>query len=60
VLGEGKARDLGYPATVQTGDRELLSVWYERLNPYVRDVFFEQTNPSGYAVLRQARWTLPD
>jgi hypothetical protein len=60
LLGEGDARDLGYPATVQTGDRELLTVWYERLNPYVRDVFFEQTNPSGYAVLRMARWTLPD
>jgi len=60
LLGEGNARDLGYPTTVQLNDKELLTVWYERLQPYVKDVFFEQTNPSGYAVLRMARWEVPD
>jgi hypothetical protein len=44
--GEGAARDLGYPSTVQLADGTLLSVWYEKLPD------------APVAVLRQARWKL--
>jgi sialidase-1 len=44
--GEGAARDLGYPSTVQLADGTLLSVWYEKLPD------------ASVAVLRQARWKL--
>ncbi|MEY3607234.1 MAG: hypothetical protein RLZZ447_22 [Verrucomicrobiota bacterium] len=46
LSGEGGARDLGYPSTVQLEDGSLLSVWYEKLPE------------AAVAVLRQARWRL--
>lgn len=46
LSGEGAARDLGYPSTVQLQDGTLLSVWYEK------------TPDASVAVLRQARWRL--
>lgn len=46
LSGEGAARDLGYPSTVQLQDGSLLSVWYEK------------TPDASVAVLRQARWKL--
>jgi predicted neuraminidase len=46
LSGEGGARDLGYPSTVQREDGSLLSVWYEKLPE------------AKVAVLRQARWRL--
>jgi hypothetical protein len=46
LSGEGGARDLGYPSTVQLEDGSLLSVWYEKLPE------------AKMAVLRQARWRL--
>ncbi len=46
ISADGASGDLGYPATVQLGAREFLTVWYERLSS------------SPKAVLRQARWTL--
>ena len=46
LSADGASGDLGYPATVQLGDRQFLSLWYERL----------KTSPR--AVLRQARWSL--
>lgn len=46
ISGDGIGGDLGYPSTVELGDGELLTAWYERLADSPR------------AVLRQARWTL--
>lgn len=46
LSGDGAGGDLGYPSTVQLGDKSLLSVWYE------------QVRGSSKAVLRQTRWTL--
>ncbi|RMG04720.1 MAG: exo-alpha-sialidase [Planctomycetota bacterium] len=40
--------DLGYPSTVELADGRLLSIWYEL------------TEASPYAVLRQCRWRLRD
>ncbi|GAB6165657.1 hypothetical protein JCM19992_16570 [Thermostilla marina] len=40
--------DLGYPSTVELPDGRLLTVWYEL------------TDASPYAVLRQCRWRLSD
>jgi sialidase-1 len=40
--------DLGYPSTVELSDGDLLSVWYEKIAG------------SSKAVLRQARWRLPE
>ena len=48
ISDDGTNGDLGYPSTVQLGDGALLSVWYERMK-----------GPQK-AVLRQARWSLPD
>jgi len=47
VYGEGTGGDLGYPSTVQLDDGTLLTVWYEKMAG------------SPYAVLRQARWSIP-
>jgi hypothetical protein len=46
ISGDGIGGDLGYPSTVELGDGELLTAWYERMADSPR------------AVLRQAHWTL--
>jgi hypothetical protein len=46
LSGDGVTGDLGYPSTVELGNGELLTVWYELLAGSLR------------AVLRQARWRL--
>lgn len=46
ISSDGASGDLGYPCTVQLGDSELLTVWYEK------------PAASSQAVLRQARWSL--
>ena len=46
ISDDGIGGDLGYPSTVEIGDGELLTIWYER------------TAGSPKAVLRQARWQL--
>lgn len=46
ISGDGAGGDLGYPSTVELGNGELLSAWYEKLAD------------SPKAVLRQARWQL--
>ncbi len=45
ISDDGTSGDLGYPSTVQLGDRSLLTIWYER------------AADSDNAVLRQARWS---
>lgn len=46
LSADGDSGDLGYPSTVELGNGELLTVWYEKLAG------------SSRAVLRQARWQL--
>jgi Neuraminidase (sialidase) len=46
ISGDGMAGDLGYPSTVELGNGDLLTVWYELQAGSLR------------AVLRQARWRL--
>ena len=46
VAADGIGGDLGYPSTVELGDGELRTVWYERMAD------------SPKAVLRQASWSL--
>lgn len=45
---DGESADLGYPSTVELDDGSLLTVWYEVMNA------------AQPAVLRQAKWNLPD
>ncbi|MCA9172887.1 MAG: exo-alpha-sialidase [Planctomycetales bacterium] len=47
ISADGIGGDLGYPSTVQLSERELLTVWYERMADSPR------------SVLRQRRWQLP-
>ena len=56
VSGDGTSRDLGYPSSVELDNGHLLTAWYEQRpgGPTSRD----QT--LGSAVLRLARWQLPD
>lgn len=46
ISTDGIGGDLGYPSTVELGDGELLTVWYERMSG------------SPHAVLRQLRWKM--
>ena len=46
ISGDGASGDLGYPSTVELADETLLTVWYEK------------TDQSNFAVLRQAHWKL--
>lgn len=46
ISSDGPGGDLGYPSTVELGNGDLLTVWYERMAG------------SDRAVLRQARWKL--
>jgi hypothetical protein len=46
ISDDGAGGDLGYPATVELPDGQLLTVWYEALKSSPR------------AVLRQARWQI--
>lgn len=46
ISGDGTSSDLGYPSTVELGDGNLLTVWYERMKGQTK------------AVLRQARWEI--
>ena len=46
VSDDGVGTDLGYPSTVELGNGDLLTLWYEKLS----------TSPR--AVLRTARWSL--
>ena len=48
ISGDGAGGDLGYPSTVELDDGTLLTVWYEKMKD------------SKLAVLRQARWKLPE
>ena len=48
VSADGAGGDLGYPSTVELGNGDLLTVWYEQLAGSPR------------AVLRQARWRIVD
>lgn len=48
ISGDGAGGDLGYPSTVELDDGSLLTVWYEKMAG------------SPHAVLRQAKWTLPE
>ena len=44
VSGDGIGGDLGYPSTIERDDRQLVTVWYEKMAN------------SDYAVLRQRIW----
>jgi hypothetical protein len=46
ISGDGIGGDLGYPSTVELGNGDLLTLWYEKMKEV----------PG--AVLRQARWRL--
>lgn len=46
VSDDGVSGDLGYPSTVELANGSLLTIWYEK------------TNASRFAVLRQRIWTI--